>query len=126
MYKLMVVILTLFIAGCTTTQSSNQLIPIEQKTFSQSYDNVVQASVDALRQQNWRVIDIDKKNGAIKAITPANLLTMGDEVLVFVSKRGNSVQVDVDSSSRQAYDWGKGKDNLLKFYQSLKQYLSVN
>ena len=123
MRLIFVLIISLFTAACTTTQSSESIIPESNRTFSKPYADVFQASLDALRAQDWRILDVDKQNGIIKAAAPASIWTLGDEVIVFVSKRKDKVSVEVDSSSAQAYDWGKGEDNISNFYTSLKNRL---
>ncbi len=117
--------LLLLTSACSTTQSSESIISEADKMFSEPLPKVFQASVDAVRAQNWRVLSVDKQNGIIKAAVPASVWTMGDEIIVFVSQRQDKVSVDVDSTSGQAYDWGKGKDNIVKFYESLRNKLQL-
>lgn len=119
-FKVLSLSLILLMTACTTTQTSNNVVPENKKNYNASYTEVYSQAVSTLMELKWQVTESNKKEGLIKAKTPMNLLTWGDQVIVYVfEKTENNVLVEVTSSSPQQIDWGKNRSNIEKFYSLL-------
>lgn len=126
----LLLIATLLLAACTTVTSNLASVssPRELPGYSQSYDRVFGAAVDAVSLLSWEVTVAQKDVGLISAKTPTSLWTYGDKVTIRVfrpdSLRADSlVRIGFTSGTDQAYDWGKNNKNQNAFYDKINAVL---
>ena len=91
--------------ACTTTTSNmtNVTSPSQLPGYSQSYDRVFSAAVDAVTLLSWDITVAQKDAGVITAKTPLSLTTWGDKVTVRVFSPDSS---RADSLTRVGFTSG--------------------
>jgi hypothetical protein len=126
-----VALLTVVLSACSTTTSNmqNAASPSDLPGYTQGYDRVYSASLDAVALLSWKVTLAEKDAGLITAETPMSLTTSGDNVTIHIfapdSTRGDSLtRVGFSSGTDQAFDWGKNSKNQRKFYERLDGVLN--
>ena len=120
-----------FAVGACTTTTSNMTTaasPAQLPGYSQGYDRVFSASVDAATMLSWEITVAQKDAGIISAKTPMSLATWGDKVTIRVfapdSARADSLtRIGFTSGTDQAIDWGKNAGNQRKFFAKLNLIL---
>jgi hypothetical protein len=119
-------------SACTTATSnlSTATSPAELPGYSQSYDRVFGAAVDAVSLLSWEVTVAQKDVGLISAKTPMSLWTYGDKVTIRVFKLDSArtdslVRVGFTSGTDQAVDWGKNGRNQSAFFEKLNAALKT-
>jgi hypothetical protein len=117
-------------SACTTATSNltNAVSPKDLPGYSQTYDVVFGAALDAVSVLSWEITVAQKDAGIISAKTPMSLWTYGDKISVRIfrpdSLRADSlVRVGFTSGTDQAYDWGKNNRNQTAFYERLNLLL---
>lgn len=120
----------LCVGACTTATSNmaNIASPSQLPGYSQGYDRVFSAAVDAVTLLSWDITVAQKDAGVITAKTPLSLTTWGDKVTVRIfppdSLRADSLtRVGFTSGTDQAIDWGKNSRNQRKFFEKLNGIL---
>jgi hypothetical protein len=122
MNKTMILILCLVIYGCAsaTTQTQNTKNAVSAQVYQSDYDVIFSKAIDAAGGMGWQITFTDKETGVISAKTAANFLTWGDTISIRISHQEQGVKVDLASGSTgQIVDWGRNKNNILKFYKKL-------
>lgn len=116
------VISILVLSGCATVTSSQKMGG--SHIYPLPKEAVYDASVRSIMANQWQLNGSDKAGGVITALTPMSMMTAGDLLTIYITATGeNSTQVDVTSTAKQAYDWGKGEQNIKRFYSTLSAQL---
>jgi len=103
--------------------------PTQLPGYSQGYDRVFSAALDAVALLSWEVKVAQKDAGIISVKTPMSLVTWGDKVTIRVfrpdSARGDTLtRIGFTSGTDQAIDWGKNSKNQRKFFERLNGILN--
>jgi len=132
MRKRLILLLALSVAGCTTATSNlaTASSPSDLPGYSQPYDRVFGAAVDAVSMLSWEITLVQKDAGVISARTPMSLTTYGDKITIRLfqpdSLRADSLtRVGFTSGTNQAFDWGKNSRNQTKFLEKLNAILQA-
>lgn len=119
------------LTACTTATSNMESItsPTQLPGYSQGYDRVFSAALDAVALLSWEVKVAQKDAGIISVKTPMSLVTWGDKVTIRVfrpdSARGDTLtRIGFTSGTDQAIDWGKNSKNQRKFFERLNGILN--
>ena len=127
------VVLTGIVAltACTTASSNltSAATPADLPGYTQPYDVVFGAAVDAVSLLSWEVTVAQKDAGVISAKTPRSIWTQGDKVTIRIFRpdslrRDAKVRVGFTSGTDQAFDWGKNSRNQQLFYGKLDAALT--
>lgn len=119
-------ILCIQIIGCTTVETAQNVVPAQNQSFEQPFSKVYSRSLSTLMELQWQLSHANKEEGLIQARTPMTLWTTGDLVTVHVFEESqNTTRVEVSSASAQQFDWGKNKENIVKFYSRLTEKLKA-
>ena len=121
-----------FVAVACTTATSNMTevtSPKQLPSYTQSFDAVFGAAVDAVSMLSWEVTVAQKDAGIISAKTPMSLATYGDKVTIRVFRPDTTsgdtlVHVGFTSGTDQKFDWGKNGRNQKAFYEKLNGILA--
>ena len=89
---------------------------------------VFEKAVEVLKALKWKIKSSDPQAGVIVAKTPMTMLTGGDKLTVLVHALDDG-RVEVDITSKTSYQliaWGKNRDNVIRFYGLLDQFMAVS
>lgn len=118
------------LASCTTATSNMATVasPTELPGYTQSFDRVFSAAIDAVAALSWELTVAQKDAGIISAKTPMSLATYGDKITIRVfppdsSRSDTMVRVGFTSGTNQAIDWGKNNRNRERFFARLNATL---
>jgi hypothetical protein len=117
--RFVAILAVLLLTACTTTTSTMKGEGPAPRVYSASFDQVWGATIEAVANLGWAVEESDKASGLLTASAAASMLTYGDSITIRVVTQGDQVSVRVASTSKQAYDWGKGAKNIEKLYSSI-------
>jgi hypothetical protein len=124
MLRLMLPML-LVISACATTTSTMGSEDLKPRVFTANFDRVWGEALNAAASVSWEITNTEKASGIINAKTPMSLWTYGDNVTIRVIQMDEGrVRVELASTSAQAFDWGKNKRNIERFYTALSRGLS--
>lgn len=111
------------LASCATTTTIDST-KIRPHYYDTDVPTVFEKTIETLHALKWKIESTDPQRGVVVAKTPLTMRTRGDEVTVVVHQLGDGrVRVDITSKSYQWIDWGKTKDDVLKFYRHLDQLM---
>jgi len=94
----------------------------ENRIYQMNYNDAFQqALVSAKNCFNIQEHNINE--GYIKCRTKASLRSWGESVIITIIERTSTqIEISVESSaSAQLFDWGKSKDNIDLFFNTLEQ-----
>ena len=95
-----------------------------RRIYGYSCQRVYSATLLAARQCGFRIATENAKEGIIEASTGTSLWSWGETVNIKVSSVSSGVEVTISSSAKaQLFDWGKSKENVNCFFQTLERYL---
>jgi hypothetical protein len=86
------------------------------------------AAIAAVESLGWarQGISGGPEDFRIRARTPENLLTYGDNVVIIIlAESANSTRVDMSSTSGQAYDWGRNRENIELFFAEISGQITL-
>ncbi len=89
-------------------------------------EDVFSACKRAVGHLHWDIESSSASEGFIQAKTPASLRSWGETIMISVWEREGSIAVKVESKpTAQIFDWGKGEENIERFFDELDDILSV-
>lgn len=95
----------------------------ESKIYNLPFRKVYNASLRALQASGFQIKD--QKPTSIKASSPADIRSWGEDIQVILTTRSSGVEVRVTSLPiAQIFDWGKNKENITKFRNNLEKILA--
>lgn len=111
----------LVFAGCAATSTKMDDPELKPRVYKNEFSTVFENAVKALHCLEWEVKIRNPDKGEIVASTPVSWRSWGEDFTIQLSRTGdNWVKVDVLSKAKlQVVAWGKNKDNILGFYNTL-------
>lgn len=99
-------------------------MPVNERTFSYSLEEVYNASIEALRSTGFEISE--KKPNSIKASTGFSLRSWGEDIYVEFFYSSNGTQVRVSSFPKfQIFDLGKSEENISKIISEIEKHLRM-
>ncbi|MBK7129072.1 MAG: hypothetical protein IPM74_03720 [Crocinitomicaceae bacterium] len=98
-----------------------------KKVFKNSYNIVYVNCHKTAIQLGFKINKEDIGTGIIKFKIGASLWSFGENFVVQISEMKNETVVEVSSEGKvglQIYDWGKNKENIEQFFETITEQLS--
>lgn len=112
--------------SCVTTTSTEAGGKLPPRTYVYGQPIVFNCCIHAVNALGWQLRSSDVGTGIVVATTPVSFATGGDYVTIMVKDEGQQQStVYVESSSKQAIDWGKNASNLRKFFAKLDHLVTM-
>lgn len=94
----------------------------EKENYRIGYDRAFQIALNSAKIC-FDVKEQNIKEGYIKCTTKASLWSWGENVLIRITSINSTMtEISVESlASAQLFDWGKSKDNIDLFFNTLEQ-----
>lgn len=94
-------------------------------TFNSSYNEVFKACISVLDKLDILVEYSNKSKGIIQGKTRSTILSWGEEIELFINKKGIKTVVKVKSdASAQLISWGKNSKNERDIINNLKKKIN--
>jgi len=92
--------------------------------FNYPYEKVFGEAEGALKDAGFKVKNADKGKGVIEASAGMSWKSWGEKIKVSIRKSGEGTEVEIESREKaQLVDYGKGSENIRKFFEALKKRL---
>lgn len=94
--------------------------------FNYPYEKVFGEAENALKDAGFKVKNTDKGKGVIEASASMSWKSWGEKIIVTIRKSGGreGAEVEIESKEKaQLIDYGKGSENIRKFFEALKKRL---
>lgn len=93
--------------------------------FNYPYEKVFGEAENALKDAGFKVKNADKGKGVIEAFAGMSWKSWGEKIIVTIRKsEGEGTEVEMESKEKaQLVDYGKGSENIRKFFEALKKRL---
>lgn len=94
--------------------------------FNYPYEKVFGEAENALKDAGFKVKNTDKGKGVIEASAGMSWKSWGEKIKVTIRKSEGreGAEVEIESKEKaQLIDYGKGSENIRKFFEALKKRL---
>lgn len=91
--------------------------------FANNYDQIFPKCQEAVYRSGFNLIKSDISSGHIEAKVGMGLRSFGENISIQVDQKGTVVVRSECAISTTMVDWGKNKDNVTKFFDSLSALL---
>jgi hypothetical protein len=93
--------------------------------YREPFGKVFEYAPLALNDVGFGVKSVDPNQGLIEASTGVSLRSWGEKIVIKISETQGGTSVEIVSKPKaQLVDWGKGSENINKFFAALTRRLS--
>lgn len=91
------------------------------KNYNMDYDTTFSKAITSATK-NFQILKRDQKNGIIECKTETSIWSWGESIIIRVIQiNTQKTQITIESSSTmQLFDWGKSKENIEFFFNTLE------
>lgn len=115
-------------AGSESAEQQRDAYPdIQTLTYSQSQNELIEASEQAVNNLGWDLVNTDTSTGIVEATDTTVWFGFQDDVIVRVTDQGDERLLDIRSKSRiGGSDLGKNADRIRDFVKELDEVLGLH